>query len=151
MTDLNHRAHELTDKLLSGHINDTILTANILAAFESVQSETVRRTLDLAANAVFSKARLEPEIHAAAMLMGAARGIEALMETPAAPDPMVVALARLFAAWWESRWDDDRGLNDDVLQRGVEVGLLDDHREAEEQVGLSEAGAAAIALAEGGR
>jgi hypothetical protein len=101
MTDLNHRARELADKLLSGHINDTILTANIMDGFEAVQSETERRTLERAAELMLHHNEDEDADHHPMVIrvrkLGRqlrAEAIRALIETPAAPDPAVVALAR---------------------------------------------------------
>jgi hypothetical protein len=89
------RARELAYKLLSGHINDTILTANILDGFEAVRSEAERRTLERAARMCETiAASMEAEGDVAAMISAGARRntayqIRALIDKPAVPDPML--------------------------------------------------------------
>lgn len=106
--DLNHIACELDAKLYGDR---GMFVPRILAALESVQSETERRTLERAAQVIengqerFSTGPdgennrdLSPRSNRNIAGLAYAEAIRALMETPVPPDPLFVALAGFFRA-----------------------------------------------------
>lgn len=112
----------------------------ILRALESVQSETRDATLREAADAVDN----------GIMRDNPAFTIRALIAEPAPPDPLLVALAGLFAAWWkrqEAALAFDTGIPIS-FEAICKSGLFGSTLRSWE---LTSLGKAAIALAEAGR
>lgn len=148
-----HRARELAAKLvdniecnidLVNGTGDTSIKDGeslILRAFESVQAETERRTLERAAMAapvLPSNWADWPSDRAIAFVRGwkaKHAAILALIAEPAPPDPLLVALAGLFADNWREI----------PLRMLIKAGLVD----ADYHAKLTELGKAAIAIAEG--
>jgi hypothetical protein len=138
--DLNHVAGEL-----AGPRHDDLtreqFAGRILAALESVQSETVRQTLERAikvCGAIASRQEPQPLRNVGIECMTT---LLALIDKPAVPDPTVVALARFFRS---ITYFEGVGLATHVLDTCRVLGLTHGNGAP------TEFGKSALALAEGG-